>query len=322
MNLPHGLLFHHFHGAGHPKGQGSVSARTFREILEFAGVDNFLPAQEWRERAEADQLEAHHLCVTFDDNLLCQFEIALPVLEEMGMTAFWFIYTSPFEGQAVKLEIYRYFRTTAFEQIKDFYRAFFAAAERCNPEHDIRGTIAGDKAKTYLPTKSFYSVADRQYRFVRDRLLSDDDYERIMSTMMRDLDFDPDAVCDRLWIREDGLRHLTGSGHVIGLHSHSHPTRISSLSSRDQEEEFGKNAQILESIIGETPCVAAHPCGDYNRQTLDVLRRLGVRLAFRADMEMGASSALEQPRINHAELLRQLPDLDHEARAPHNKAEE
>ena len=29
----HGLMFHHFHNNYHPKGQGSISSKTFENIL-------------------------------------------------------------------------------------------------------------------------------------------------------------------------------------------------------------------------------------------------------------------------------------------------
>ena len=41
--------------------------------------------------------------VTFDDNLKCQYDIALPILDKYSLKAFWFIYTSPLDGVTIIL---------------------------------------------------------------------------------------------------------------------------------------------------------------------------------------------------------------------------
>ena len=50
--------------------------------------------------------------------------VALPVLEKYGLTAFWFIYSSPFTGVMERLEIYRNFRSTMYQKVSDFYNDF------------------------------------------------------------------------------------------------------------------------------------------------------------------------------------------------------
>src|SRR4051794_18619226 len=95
----HGIMFHHFHdddvdlegGIGHPAGQGSISADTLRAMIQSIGPTRILPAHEFLHRAVAGKLTDHHVCLTFDDNLMCQYDVAVPVLEEFGLTAFWFV---------------------------------------------------------------------------------------------------------------------------------------------------------------------------------------------------------------------------------------
>src|SRR3990167_6501841 len=110
--VPHGIMFHHFHGEGHYVGQGSISGREFEDILQFVGLKRILNPEEWLGRLETGQLKDEDLCLTFDDGLLCQFDVAFPVLEKYGLRAFWFVYSSVFEGKpSSKFEIYRVFRT-------------------------------------------------------------------------------------------------------------------------------------------------------------------------------------------------------------------
>src|SRR5581483_28390 len=108
-------------------GQGAISADQFADLLTALGPDRILPADAWIERTTTGRLRDGDLCLTFDDALRCQYDIALPVLKQFGLTAFWFIYSSVFEGRIEPLEVFRYFRTVAFPEIGDFYRAFDAA---------------------------------------------------------------------------------------------------------------------------------------------------------------------------------------------------
>ena len=48
----HGIMFHHFHGNGHPVVQGSISGEDLADMVEFiGGRANILPANEWMEKA-------------------------------------------------------------------------------------------------------------------------------------------------------------------------------------------------------------------------------------------------------------------------------
>src|SRR6266550_8962669 len=91
---PHGIMFHHFwdERGKHPRGQGAISGDELRAMIQFLGRDRILPAREWMEKAAAGTLREGDLCLTFDDNLRCQWDVARPVLRELGTTAFWFVY--------------------------------------------------------------------------------------------------------------------------------------------------------------------------------------------------------------------------------------
>lgn len=300
MTPAYGLLFHHFHDAFHPRGQGSISAETFSDIIEFVGRKRILKAEEWMARALEDRLTDGDICLTFDDNLLCQYDVALPVIKALNLTAFWFIYTSPLEGTVEKLELYRYFRTTYFETIDDFYRDFFEVAENSRHASCVEDGKRAAAQKTYLADKPFYSDSDRIFRFVRDRVLGREAYFQLMDQMIEDRGVNVAEVSTKLWMDGTRIRHLRREGHVIGLHSHTHPTLLSALSLVDQEREFGRNHHLLSELLNEAPIAAAYPCGDYNGDTLTVLDRLGIRLCFRNVMDGESSSKLEFPREDHA----------------------
>ena len=118
--------------------------------------------------------------------------------------------------------------------------------------------------------------------------------------------FDGEALHDHLWMDDGCLKALHDNGHVIGLHSYSHPTRFERLSKQDQETEYVRNVDHLELVLGARPIVMAHPCGSYNDDTLDVLRGLGIRVGFRSNMAAPAKTLLEFPREDHANIISRM----------------
>ena len=122
---PSGIMFHHFHGGKHKKCQGSISCEELEAIINSIPRQRIVNANEWISKAEGNRFNGDEVCLTFDDSLRCQFDVALPVLEKYKITAFWFLYTSIYEGVEERLEIYRRFRHEFFNDMDEFYEFFF-----------------------------------------------------------------------------------------------------------------------------------------------------------------------------------------------------
>ena len=114
-------------------------------------------------------------------------------------------------------------------------------------------------------------------------------------------------LSQNLWMDDDRVVQLHRAGHVIGLHSHTHPTRLANLDSGAQREEYRRNSQHLAGILGTSPVCMSHPCNSYNDDTLHILRELGVVLGFRANLAETRKSELEYPRADHANILAEMP---------------
>jgi peptidoglycan/xylan/chitin deacetylase (PgdA/CDA1 family) len=302
----HGIMFHHFHGRDHPRGQGSMSAEDLAALVDFVGRERFLPAKEWLRRASAGRLQPEDLCLTFDDNLKCQFDVAVPVLRELGLTAFWFVYTSVLEGQIERLEVYRAFRVTCFDHVDEFHAAFEdqVFSSECAVEAEQR--LGDFEPSAYLVGFPFYSDSDRRFRFLRDEVLGPQRYVEIMDGMIAARGPGMKRLAANLWMDAARLQRLHTEGHVVGLHSHTHPTRLDRLDPRAQAEEYARNHASLRGVLGTAPVAMSHPCNSYDAGTLDVLRGLGIRLGFRANMAASGGSELEYPREDHANLLREM----------------
>lgn len=302
---PHGIMFHHFHDEKkHPKGQGSISSEQFRKMILFLqGNYNLISAMEWFEKSKNKKLEQKDICITFDDNLLCQYDIALPVLEEFRIKAFWFIYSSPLIGVKENLEIYRFFRNTHFSTINEFYNSFNNFLRQSKEGQEIEDKIKLLDTNLFLSSFPFYTVEDKIFRYTRDQILGKDKYNKFMDEMINQSDMNIDEISLRLWNTQSNIKYLNETGHVIGLHSHTHPTELKMMSYSEQLDEYEKNKTILTSIIGSEIFSMSHPCNSYNDDTLKILQNMNINFGFRANMDLGYSSSLEYPRLDHALLI-------------------
>ena len=301
-------MFHHFHNHYHVKGQGSIDKSEFRSIIKYY-LNNFnlLSADIFLERFHLNNLNSSDVCITFDDNLKCQFDIALPVLNEFKIKAFWFVYSSPFDGSFEKVEIFRYFRSNYFKSFENFYESFFHELDSFKKFNYVFDKLKKFDSKNYLSEFSFYTREDKIFRYVRNNLLGEKNYYEIMESMIKKFKMPLNQkLHQNLWMSPNEIKILNDSGHIIGLHSHTHPTRMGEKNYEFQENNYSKNKLILENIIDQKITCMSHPCNSYNENTLGILNQLGIRLGFRANLTEGFSSSLEIPRIDHSEILKLL----------------
>lgn len=307
MNYTHSVMFHHFHGVNHPPGQGSISADDFEEMICWlADSYNLISAHQYLEKLEANKLKNNDICLSFDDALLCQFDIAIPILKKNNIQAFFFVYSSPFVGEPDPLEVYRYFRNVEFQNIDNFYKEFFDLAEVIYG-HDIYCGKGDFDSSVYLDAFPFYTQNDKWFRFLRDKILGVTKYNHLMTCVMDNHSFDRNSISEKLWMKNEHLRNISEAGHIVGLHSFSHPTMMHLLPEKAQEDEYVKNLEHLESVLGFSPLAMSHPCGNYSEVTLKLLKKMGVKIGFRSNNSVKTiASNLEIPRDDHSNVLKEM----------------
>ena len=83
----------------------------------------------------------------------------------------------------------------------------------------------------------------------------------------------------------------------IGVHTHTHPF-LSTLSRSRQEEEIGLNKKILEEKVSQPMKYLAYPSGDYDTNTLELVREMGFLAACAVKTKNRDSNILYQlPRV-------------------------
>jgi len=315
-NFFHGIMFHHFHDDSiTTKAQGSISKDDFYKIINFIGRKNICDADVFFEKFKENKLKENEVCLTFDDCLKSQINVALPVLEDLKIKSFFFVYTSIFEGEKTDtLEIFRHFRMNYFKDVNNFYDCFYKAVDK-----DLNGFFNQNKKKIQDKKEQFpfYSIEDIKFRLVRNLFLTKNDYEKVMSLMMNEKKFKPKEFYSNLFFNNEDLKKLDKLGHLVALHSHSHPMGLGKLNYDEQKNEYVKCASVISKILNKPANEIkwmSHPFGSYNIDTLEILKELGVELGFKQIMKVEPekgmkkinNSFLEIQREDHANIIKRM----------------
>ena len=304
--MPNGIMFHHFHGEKFPKVQGSISKNDFTKIIIYLKKKNkIVTPEEFLNLYQKKNLIGNEVCLTFDDGIKSQKDLILPMLERLKIKAFFFIYTSLIKGKPDNLEYYRDFRCSYYKNILLFYKDFFQNLKIIFPFENKK--LEKNYDSKYLINYKFYTKEDRKFRFCRDKILRKKKYEFVLEKMMKRKGYKKKLRKKLLFMTPKDLREIDKRGHTIGLHSHSHPTTIHTLSYNSQYKEYSKSKSILEKFLKKKVWSMSHPCGNYNKNSIKILKKKGIKIGFRADLsEKRIKSSLEIAREDHADLLNRL----------------
>ena len=305
-NFYHGIMFHHFHdNRFHSKSQGSIDKDDFYKLINFIGRNNILDADVFYEKFKNNKLKNNEVCLTFDDAIKCQIDIALPILEELKIKSFFFVYTSIFESKPDLLEFYRYFRMNYFKSINEFYDSFYKVLDKDLKSFFEKNSANIKETKIKFP---FYSISDIQFRLVRDVFLTRVQYEEIMFLMFKEKQFNHHDLLKKLYFQKSDLQILDNLGHLVGLHAHNHSTLLEKLSYDEQKNEYQKCLSIISDILNKPKneiISMSHPSGSYNEHTLEILKELGIKLGFKPIMTIEPEKGMTKVNNSFLEIARQ-----------------
>ena len=309
----HGIMFHHFCDKKvHIKSQGAITKDEFHKLIKFIGRRNILDAEDFIFRFNENKLDQNNMCLTFDDGIKSQFDVALPVLEDLKIKSFFFIQSSIIKNKSDMIEVYRYFRTKFFKNVDEFYSLFFKICKK-----DINKFFRKKKSLINSHKKYFshYSINDIKFRFVRDFLLNKNEYENLMKEMFFIKSFNVNKFYKFLYMNINNIKKLKRLGHVIGLHSHTHPYLLEKLNYNEQMKEYKKNKAFLSKILkcnGGDILSMSHPCNSYNKNTLKILEKLNIEIGFRSSTSLDNgikrinNSRYEIAREDHSAIIRMI----------------
>lgn len=81
----------------------------------------------------------------------------------------------------------------------------------------------------------------------------------------------------------EDVRDLAAKGHVVGSHSHSHPTYMGLLSPPELLREWRESRAILADVLGAEPQTASVPGGFLSRAVIESAAEAGYRLLMTSE---------------------------------------
>ena len=297
--FPHGLMFHRFHkSTGSPAGQGSLTELEFEEIINYVGPARILSAQEWLWKVKSNSLQKSDLCITFDDGLRSQFNVALPVLERYKLKAFWFVFSSVFDGEIDRNEVYNRFATEEFTSFDVFVEEFLRF---CPVTYRVLMNKGYEQfAQNLREQFPFYSENDIKFRFIRTKLLIRSDFEKVIDSMIEAKRLSASKIAEDLWLTNEHLQSLHENGHCIGLHSYDHPFVMADLPAEKQEEQYARNYKHISHATKESVECMSHPLNSYDADTIEILSRMGIICGFRSNMTEPIGKLINAHRLELA----------------------
>ena len=156
----------------------------------------------------------------------------------------------------------------------------------------------------------FYSISDIKYRLIRN-ILEVNEFNKIINKLYRIKKFDPKKILKFLYLTPPDIKKIKKAGHIIGLHSHTHPMNLQKLSFFEQNIEYKKNLSFLKKILkcnSKYINSISHPCGSYNRTTLKILKKLKIKIGFTNSIHKKKTN-LEIPRQNHKYIIDEMEKI-------------
>lgn len=249
------LIFHRVHPAPDSLFPGEPDAERFEELLLWLREwFNFLPLPEAAARLRDGNLPGRAAAITFDDGYADNCQIALPILQRLGLHATFFIATGYLNGG-------RMWNDTVIETIRNL----------ATPELDL--------VPLGLGRYRIGSIVERRESI--EAILGAAKYlpqgrREEVAAAIRDLAGAP--LPDDLMMTDAEVRRLYDAGMEIGAHTRTHPI-LANCPDDIAEREIADGRDDLASLLGRPVRLFAYPNGkperDYRRSHVDMVRRMG-----------------------------------------------
>jgi peptidoglycan/xylan/chitin deacetylase (PgdA/CDA1 family) len=249
------LGYHRVVAARDPLWPAEPTAAEFEARMRWAAANfDVLPLLTAARALREDRLPKRALCITFDDGYADNYELALPILQRLGLPATFFVATGYLDGGCM-------FNDVVIEALRSVP----------GPDLDL-----GDLMLGRHPVASA-----EQRRLAIARILKRLRYWRPIrrqEAARRIAERAGVGVPTNLMMSSAQVRALAAAGMAIGAHTVTHPI-LAEIELDLARKEITDGRTRLEEIIGAPVRLFAYPNGnpqrDYRREHAMLVRELG-----------------------------------------------
>lgn len=254
------LILHRVHARPDPLFPGEMDAQRFRILLGWLRQwFQVLPLDQALQRLQQGGLPARAAAISFDDGYADNHQVALPLLEQAGLTACFFIASGFLDGG-------RMWNDVLIEAVRG------APGERLDLR-DLAPSFA-DLAPLDLGNWEARSRAAQQL-IERAKYLPMAERQALVESVAR---ASGAPRGDDLMMSSAQLRDLRRRGMVVGAHTVNHPI-LARLPAAQAADEIERGKAALEALLDERVGLFAYPNGkpgeDYLPEHVDLVRAAG-----------------------------------------------
>ena len=267
-----GLLVLNYHRIGEAAGQlfdeevFSASGQGFRQqLLYLRSRFDVIGLNELIARLEGEGPVFHRptAMITFDDGYRDNYEVALPILQEVGLPAVFFIAAGYIDCPRLTWWdriSYVLKSTTRDTLVLDYPEPRTIDLRRLDRNRATQQILLDYKGAPEIDQEQFFDHLEEQ----------------------AGVEVDTEALGRDLFMSWDQVRGLRDSGMAIGSHTYDHPV-LAQMPEAIQRSELTRSKQVLESQTGRPIHAIAYPVGGldaFSDSTKRLAREAGYRAAF------------------------------------------
>ncbi len=252
------LTFHRVRPAGQPADPfdtcPSIGVEAFRKILDHVrGRFTVVSLRELSDRrAGKDPVAA----VTFDDGWRDNYDLAFPVLRELGIPATIFVTTGRIGGSEP------FWQQTLGQMFR-----FASACPEGEAARGLRAVLQTQNGRPLTPELYRDTVACWK------RLKQAECLDLLLRTGRTSLS----ACGPRQFLSAEEIREMAAAGIAFGSHTVTHAI-LPRYSQPEIEHELSESKAALESLLGGTIDMLAYPDGQYSAEVVECAQEIGYRI--------------------------------------------
>jgi peptidoglycan/xylan/chitin deacetylase (PgdA/CDA1 family) len=271
-----------------PRGIFPVTPKELEsQLLELGRAFDFISGSDLcRALDDGTSLPQRSCLITFDDGLRSQVELALPILDRLGVPAVFFVSGRPvIERQA--LHVHKVHRLR-----EDIDEATFAAC--LDAELNRRGINVGDVAAAATATYRYDHADAARVKYILNAGLATPVREALIDDLFASLHGDEENFWRQTYVTQEDLRMLAERSY-LGAHGYGH-RMLGLLSEHDARFDLEAGVAALEGVTGHRPRLVSYPYGSAEAVT-DATVRIAAEVGLHAGftMERALNRTLEQP---------------------------
>jgi peptidoglycan/xylan/chitin deacetylase (PgdA/CDA1 family) len=287
------LLVVNYHYIGesefHYPGIHPLAPRVLRkQIEELARYFEFISEKDLLVALDGQRSLPQKACLlTFDDGLREQHTLAVPVLDDLGVPAIFFVPGQPYlEGKPLNVHRIHFLRSqiepSAFQQM------LFSGCEKLGISKGITG------GEIECEGKYFWDDAEtRKAKYLLNILLTDIEKEGLLNLLEKQAGIEGEDYFATLYMSPRQIKEL-GQRFSVGTHGYSH-TPLARKSRLEIEADIKRGVVALSPICG-SPASISYPHGyegAISQEVFDAAKQCGLRLGFTTERSFNLT--LEAP---------------------------